>query len=125
MPRLARRLQNYMKLQDTFKRELLHTYGPDETSALIQDYARTKGAIEGDICIGDSHDFPAFWRVARPYINNEGPSPSTEKEGPFALRSTTPGSVVFSASLQHRVMISKTDFGGICTVRKGRDHRVF
>ena len=28
MSRLARRLQNYMKQQDTFKREVLDTYGP-------------------------------------------------------------------------------------------------
>ena len=36
-----------MKQQNTFKIELLHTYGPDETSVLIQDYARAKGTIEG------------------------------------------------------------------------------
>ena len=80
-------------------------------------YIHTKGTIDGDTCVGDLQNFPACWRVAMPYINSQGPSPSLEKEGPPTLRSTTPGSLVFSSSLQHRVIISKADIGGICTVQ--------
>ena len=123
--RLASRLQNYIHQQDAFKEELIRTYGPKETAALILDYARTKGTIEGDICVGDLHNFTAFWRIARPFIDNQGPNPSLSDEHIPKLKSTTPGSVVLSLPLQHRVMITKTDSGGVCTVRKGRDHRVF
>ena len=122
--RLASRLQNYIHQQDAFKEELIRTYGPKETAALILDYARTKGTIEGDICVGDLHNFTAFWRIARPFIDNQGPNPSLSEEHIPKLKSMTPGSVVFCLSLQHRLMITKTDSGGVCTVRKGRDHRV-
>ena len=118
MARLATPLQNYIKQQDTFKKELIHTYSPQETAALIQGYARSKGTIEGGICVGDLHDFTAFWRIARPFIVGQGPSPSVGEEVPPKLKSTTPGSVVFSLSLQHRLMISKTNVGGVCTAQK-------
>ena len=46
------------------------------------------------ICIGDLHDFLAFWLVARRYIDRQGPSVAPEKEGPPTLNTATPVSCV-------------------------------
>ena len=45
-------------------------------------------------CIGDLHDFPAFWLVARRYVGRHGPSLVAEKEGPPTLKTATPVSCV-------------------------------
>ena len=110
--RLATRLQNYIHQQNAFKEELISTYGPQETTTLIQDYAWSRGTIEGDICVGDLHNFTAFWRIARLFIENQGPNHFVSEEDIPKLKSTTPGSVVFSLYLQHRLMITKTDIWG-------------
>ena len=60
MSRLASRLQNYMKQQDGFKRELVRTYGWVETATLIKEYIQIKRNTDGDVCIADVHDFPVF-----------------------------------------------------------------
>ena len=76
---LARTLQNYMKQQDTFKRKLLETHGPEDTSALIRDYSRTKG----NYVLVTSMIFLPFGE-RQGYISTIAAQPKWQKKSPHA-----------------------------------------